>query len=73
MLGYQNQGVDPYTTPGINGETVVSQGSDATKYSGQDRGFMQALLNTSGLIATFSGHDHDNDWYVYLTPMNCEL
>ncbi|KAJ5579700.1 uncharacterized protein N7459_005685 [Penicillium hispanicum] len=66
MLRYQQQGVDSRRTPGINGEEVISQGSGDTKYSGQDSPFMQALLNTTGLIATFSGHDHDNDWYVSL-------
>lgn len=67
MRGYQKQGVDSHKTPGINGERVVSQGSGETKYSGQDRGFMQALLNTDGLIATFSGHDHENDWYDFVS------
>lgn len=68
MREYQEEGVDPNTTPGINGETVTSQGSGDSDYMGQDRRFMQALLNTSGLVATFSGHDHDNDWYEPLKP-----
>lgn len=61
---YQDDGdgVDPDTAPGINGETVVHQGSDHLDYIGQDTEFMRALLSTPGLIATFSGHDHDNDW-----------
>lgn len=63
MLRYQDDGVNRRTTPGINGEVVVSQGSGDTEYSGQDSQFMRALLDTPGLIATFSGHDHDNDWY----------
>ena len=63
MYQYQEEGVDEDKTPGINGETVVSQGSGDTDYAGQDHRFMRALLNTSGLMATFSGHDHDNDWY----------
>ncbi|KAJ5094957.1 hypothetical protein N7532_007248 [Penicillium argentinense] len=62
MRAYQKEGVNESTTPGINGETVVSQGSGDTDYAGQDSPFMQSLLNTTGLIATFSGHDHDNDW-----------
>lgn len=62
MFSYQGEGWDSRTTPGINGETVVSQGSGDTPYTGQDAGFMRALLNTTGLLATFSGHDHDNDW-----------
>ncbi|KAJ5595610.1 hypothetical protein N7450_002068 [Penicillium hetheringtonii] len=62
MFEYQDKGVNSTITPGINGETVVSQGSGDTKYTGQDSKFMQALLNTTGLLATFSGHDHENDW-----------
>lgn len=65
MLGYQEEGINPSTSPGIDGETVVPQGTDDTEYTGQDRRFMQALLNTTGLIGTFSGHDHDNDWYEH--------
>lgn len=64
MRAYQDNGVDSHRSPGLNGETVVQQGSGASPYTGQDVPFMQALLNTSGLMATFSGHDHDNDWYV---------
>jgi hypothetical protein len=63
MLKYQEDYFNHHTTPGINGEVVVSQGSGDTNYSGQDSQFMRTLLNTSGLMATFSGHDHDNDWY----------
>lgn len=67
MFEYQGDGVGQHTNPGINGETVVPQGSGDTDYAGQDRRFMQALLNTPGLMATFSGHDHKNDWYAALT------
>ena len=69
MLRYQESDFNQRTTPGINGETVVSQGSDDTDYSGQDARFMQALLDTPGLIATFSGHDHDNDWYEKISKL----
>ncbi|KAJ5915135.1 hypothetical protein N7454_011247 [Penicillium verhagenii] len=62
MRSYQDNGVDSHTAPGINGETVVQQGSGDGPYTGQDTTFMKALLNTSGLMATFSGHDHENDW-----------
>lgn len=62
MFEYQDKGVSRKRTPGINGETVVSQGSGDTKYTGQDSRFMKALLNTTALLATFSGHDHENDW-----------
>lgn len=71
MLGYQEEGVNPNTSPGINGEVVGSQGTDDTDYTGQDRRFMQALLNTTGLLATFSGHDHKNDWYEP-QPLTCK-
>lgn len=62
MLEYQDEAIDLHMNPGINGETVVPQGSGETEYTGQDSRFMQALLNTPGLMATFSGHDHENDW-----------
>ncbi|KAJ5890486.1 uncharacterized protein N7473_006714 [Penicillium subrubescens] len=62
MLKYQKDHFNRRTTPGINGEVVVSQGSGDTDYSGQDSQFMRTLLDTPGLIATFSGHDHENDW-----------
>ena len=68
MLRYQEDDFNRRTTPGINGEVVVSQGSGDTDYSGQDSQFMRALLNTTGLMATFSGHDHDNDWYGQMLP-----
>ncbi|KAJ5655410.1 hypothetical protein N7507_007360 [Penicillium longicatenatum] len=62
MRVYQDNGVDSHKSPGLNGETVVQQGSGDSPYTGQDTPFMRALLDTSGLMATFSGHDHDNDW-----------
>ncbi|KAJ5481101.1 hypothetical protein N7539_006995 [Penicillium diatomitis] len=62
MAKYQDDYYDNRTTPGINGERVVAQGAGATDYTGQDTRFMQALLDTPGLMATFSGHDHLNDW-----------
>lgn len=62
MLAFQDQGIDSHTAPGINGERVIPQGTGDTEYDNQDQKFMQALRNTTGLIATFSGHDHDNDW-----------
>lgn len=70
MRAYQDDGVNPNTTPGINGETVVQQGSGDTQYTGQDTEFMRALLNMAGLLATFSGHDHDNDWFVLPIKLN---
>ncbi|KAJ5297913.1 hypothetical protein N7508_008162, partial [Penicillium antarcticum] len=64
MRAFQQTGVSPSKEPGINGERVQQQGygNDNIKYDSQDHSFIQALLNTTGLVATFSGHDHDNDW-----------
>jgi hypothetical protein len=70
MLEYQQEkGINPHLTPGIDGERVNPQGTGDWSYEGQDLKFMHALLRTEGLIAGFSGHDHQNDWYVSLhTP-----
>jgi hypothetical protein len=27
--------------------------------------FMQALVDTPGLLGVFSGHDHNTDWYRF--------
>ncbi|KAJ5787193.1 hypothetical protein N7457_002183 [Penicillium paradoxum] len=63
MLEYQEtKGIDPHLTPGINRERVNPQGTGDWSYEGQDLKFMDALLHTEGLIAGFSGHDHQNDW-----------
>jgi hypothetical protein len=64
MRAFQLAGVSPSKEPGINGERVQQQGygNDDIEYDSQDSAFIQALLNTTGLVATFSGHDHDNDW-----------
>lgn len=64
MRAFQKSGVSPTSEPGINGERVQQQGYDAKAgYHSQDFPFISALLNTTALAATFSGHDHDNDWY----------
>jgi len=55
MLTFQDGGVDPAKEPGINDDVPL----DAQK---NDSSFESALLETPGLIATFSGHDHGNDW-----------
>ncbi|KAI0437004.1 Metallo-dependent phosphatase-like protein [Xylaria telfairii] len=55
-------GVDPSREPGIDGETVWYQGRGFDDNPGHDVSFMTALSDTDGLLATFSGHDHDNDW-----------
>ncbi|KAJ5145535.1 uncharacterized protein N7515_000099 [Penicillium bovifimosum] len=63
MRAFQNSGVNPTHQPGIDAEKVHHQGGDLPSgYRSQDFPFMQALLNTSGLAAVFSGHDHGNDW-----------
>ncbi|OJJ38071.1 hypothetical protein ASPWEDRAFT_35641 [Aspergillus wentii DTO 134E9] len=64
MRAYQQTGIDNRIKPRINGERVNQQGylSSDDDYTGQDFEFMKALLETKGLIATFSGHDHGNDW-----------
>ncbi|KAJ5494680.1 hypothetical protein N7463_010767 [Penicillium fimorum] len=63
MRAFQKSGVSPINEPGINGERVQEQGYDADSgYHSQDFPFISALLNTTGMAATFSGHDHDNDW-----------
>ncbi|KAI1100262.1 Metallo-dependent phosphatase-like protein [Jackrogersella minutella] len=60
---FQNSpGVDPSREPGNNGEKVWWQGRAYDGKTGHDVSFMTALSNTDGLLATFSGHDHDNDW-----------
>lgn len=65
----QGPGVDSHREPGINDDNPLAQqgnevpnDSVGTEYSGQDVPFMKALLETEGLIATFSGHDHGDDW-----------
>ncbi|KAJ5229586.1 hypothetical protein N7489_010294 [Penicillium chrysogenum] len=58
----QRRGVNPHLTPGVNRERVNPQGTGDWGYDGQDVKFMDALLHTEGLIAGFSGHDHQNDW-----------
>lgn len=60
----QTRGINPRLTPGVNRESVHPQGTGEWRYDGQDVKFMDALLHTEGLIAGFSGHDHQNDWYA---------
>ncbi|EED16237.1 conserved hypothetical protein [Talaromyces stipitatus ATCC 10500] len=66
MLAFQQApGPKPHTEPGINADNpLAEQGpSDGSlNYTGLDKPFMKALVETKGLIATFSGHDHGNDW-----------
>lgn len=76
MLAFQQSasGVSPTQEPGINDDNPLAQqgytegqggadtGGAVFTYSGQDIPFMQALLDTPGLRAMFSGHDHGDDW-----------
>ncbi|PWY96085.1 Metallo-dependent phosphatase [Aspergillus sclerotioniger CBS 115572] len=61
MLAFQNQGVNENEEPGINADDPLDQQGSASG-QGEDIRFMQAMLNTQGLLATFSGHDHGDDW-----------
>jgi hypothetical protein len=69
MAAFQSLGVNANREPGINDDNPLAQqgqvtSSDgSTSYDGSDIPFMQALVETSGLMATFSGHDHGDDWY----------
>ncbi|KAL8289408.1 hypothetical protein RB597_001154 [Gaeumannomyces tritici] len=64
--------VDPNRQPGINDDRPLApqaqgwcpDGRDRAgcDYGGQDVPFMQALVDTPGLVALFSGHDHGNTW-----------
>lgn len=71
FLAFQETSVDAHKEPGINADVPLAQqgvqaGNGASRtvytYAGQDAPFMQALLDTEGLIGVFSGHDHGNDW-----------
>ncbi|KAJ5131655.1 hypothetical protein N7448_005813 [Penicillium atrosanguineum] len=64
--------INAYREPGINDDYTLAQqgegwcadGSDASTctYGGQDVPFMKALVNTPGVLAVFSGHDHGDTW-----------
>ena len=56
MLKFQKQGVDEHQEPGLNDDIPLgSQGPN-------DKPFVKALMDTEGLLAVFSGHDHGNDF-----------
>lgn len=71
-LTLQQKGIDPHRTPGIDQDVPVSQqgqgwcadgkNDGSCVYGGQDIPFMKALVETEGLVALFSGHDHGNTW-----------
>lgn len=64
MLAFQNTTVNPNKEPGINDDVPLAQQGDDSNgdYIGTDIPFMAAMLDTPGLMATFSGHDHGDDW-----------
>lgn len=65
MRAFQITGVDEKAQSAINDDIPVKYQGHTVDYAGQDIPFMEALLQEKGLLATFSGHDHGNDWYVY--------
>ncbi|KAE8144796.1 Metallo-dependent phosphatase [Aspergillus avenaceus] len=58
----EDPGVNPSREPGQNGEVVSNQGEMYDHKTGHDIELMWALAKADGLLATFSGHDHTNDW-----------
>ncbi|KAK0763532.1 hypothetical protein N5P37_002909 [Trichoderma harzianum] len=72
MYGFQQEkGVDGNKEPGINADNPLSQqgvqsplynATTSFEYTGQDKAFMKALLDTENLMGVFSGHDHGDDW-----------
>lgn len=78
MLAFQGTTVSATKEPGINDDVPLAQQGAAQgqgtvsgttfTYANQDVPFMQALLDTEGLSAVFSGHDHGDDWYHPFPP-----
>ena len=68
MAAFQEEGVSANKEPGINDDNPLAQqgqvaeSDGSTYYDGSDIPFMEALVGTPGLMATFSGHDHGDDW-----------
>jgi hypothetical protein len=65
---FQNHGRSKTANPDINQEYIGQQGDKCDiggkncNYDGSDIPFMKALVETGGLMAVFSGHDHGVDW-----------
>ena len=57
---FQPAAIDSNTAPGINADGAFP-GQDMSK-TGNGEPFMQALLDTENMMATFSGHQHGDDW-----------
>jgi len=74
MSAFQTTTVSSTKEPGINDDNPLSQQGVAQgqgtvtgttfTYSGQDIPFMQALIDTPGIMSIYSGHDHGDDWFV---------
>lgn len=62
MLTAQNEGLDEHRDPGINDDKPVASQAP------NDTSFINALVNTNGLLAVFSGHDHGNDFCIPYHP-----
>lgn len=69
MALFQTEGVNANKEPGNNDDNPLAQqglvytSDGGSYYDGTDIPFMQALVDTPGLMATFSGHDHGDSWY----------
>ncbi|KAK0650993.1 hypothetical protein QBC41DRAFT_388495, partial [Cercophora samala] len=65
----QQRGIDKRKQPGLDvdqpvnrqGEGWCEDGSEGCEYGGQDRGFMEAVVE-EGLLGLFVGHDHGDTW-----------
>ncbi|KAL6414308.1 putative inactive purple acid phosphatase 16 [Ilyonectria robusta] len=65
-------GIDGNRQPGINDDYPLApqaqgwcsdgRNDGSCSYGGQDTAFMQAITETTGLMALFSGHDHGDTW-----------
>lgn len=65
-------GIEANREPGVNDDYILAQqaqgwcadGSNdgSCEYGGQDVPFMEALVETPGVMAVFSGHDHGDTW-----------
>ncbi|KAI0139349.1 Metallo-dependent phosphatase [Xylariaceae sp. FL1272] len=71
-VALQQAGIDPNEQPGINDDVPVSpqaqgwcsdgRSDESCSYGEQDTALMEAISNTHGMMALFSGHDHGDTW-----------
>ncbi|KAJ5203620.1 uncharacterized protein N7498_004499 [Penicillium cinerascens] len=64
--------INYHREPGVNDDYILTpqaqdwceDGSNdsSCEYGGQDVPFMEGLVDTPGVIAVFSGHDHGDTW-----------